>query len=214
MEDIFEQVDEQLDAERAEKFWRENRKRIIAALVIFFIGLFAYVGWREYRQSQDRAASDLFMAADLLLGQGDVPGGRKALEPLLRDYSDHGYGLLARLLDARTLAESGQTDAAVAQLRMVAREAGSSPLAGVAWMNAAYLTANDPQQARELLKNIGADSPFRALALELLGLMAAKNGDEQAALEHYRQAMALNPEGSLQMRLKQRLERMGEPGTP
>ncbi len=208
MEDIFAQVDEQLDADRAEKFWRDNQKRIIGGLVILFLGLFIYVGVREYRQSRDQTASDLFIAADKLFAKGDMAAGRKGLEPLLKDYSDHGYGILARFLDARALAKAGQIDPAVAQLRMVAREEGDSPLAGLAWLNAAYLTVGQPERAAELLKNIGDDSPFRAHALELTGLMAARKGKDGEALNHYRQALAMNPEGALKERLQERLERL------
>lgn len=209
MSDIFEQIDEQMEADRVQKFWEENRKWIIGGLILFFLGLFAYVGWRDYRERQDQSASDIFMVAPPLLKKGDLQAGQKQLDLLLKEYPNHGYALMARLLDARALAEKGKTEAAVQQLDRVANEAGSSPMQGLALLNAAYLTAKDTKKSESFLKRIGPNSAYYAHALELMGLLAAASGDEKTALAHYQEAKKANPDPSLEGRLGQRLERLG-----
>lgn len=209
MDNIFEQIDEQIEQDRVHKFWQENWQRIVAGFMLFFLGLFAYVGWRDYRRGQDLAASDLFMAARVGFDGENSLAGQAGLKPLLESHPKQGYGLLARLLSARALAEEGDADGAVSQLESLAESAGSSSLRGLALLNAAYLTVGDAQRAGAFLSRIGPKSPYRAHALELEGLLAAKAGDDKTAVDRYRSALVLGAEGSLRQRLDQRLERLG-----
>lgn len=208
MEDIFEQVDEQLDTERVQKLWEKNRKWIVGGLILLFFVLFVYVGWQDYQVSRSQSASQQFMAAQELLDQKDIERGQAQLHVLLDEYSGHGYALFGRFLQAKSLADSGKREAAVAQLDQLAKEA-PSPLRGLALLNAAYLTSGDAERCGGFLARMDKNAPYQAHALELQGILATQKGDGQRALTLYRQAHALTTEGTLRGRLENRLERLG-----
>ena len=208
MQDIFEHVDEQLDAERVHKFWQQNRKWVIGGLILLFVSLFVYVQWRDYRVQQSQAASDQFVMAQDLFDKEDRENGQKQLQKLLKEYSGHGYALFGRFLQAKSLVAEGKTAAAVEQLQQLVKEADTPLLVDLALLNAAYLTSGDGKRSVAFLTRIKDDSPYRAHALELQGLLAAQSGDDKNALASYQEARALAPEGTLRRRLESRLERL------
>ncbi|MEO5339031.1 MAG: tetratricopeptide repeat protein [Magnetococcus sp. MYC-9] len=209
MQDIFEQVDEQLEAERLQKFWQANRVWLLTGVVLFFVLLLAYVGWRDHQARQDQAASEQFEALQTLFDKKESDAGRKQLQVLLDRHPGHGYALFGRFLQAKALADAGQRDAALEQLTLLVQESSVPLLADLALLNAAYLTAAEAGRAEPFLARIAPTSPYRAHALELQGLLAAQRGDAQAALNLYREARTVAPEGTLRSRLESRLERMG-----
>ncbi|MBF0623826.1 MAG: tetratricopeptide repeat protein [Magnetococcales bacterium] len=209
---IFQEVDQEVEAERLRKFWMRHRGPIIGGLVLFFAGLFGFVGWQDHRVRQDQTASDLFGKARQELAGPAGGNGSASLEALLRDHPGHGYARLARLMKARVLAKGGDQAGAVGQLETLIAEAGAdSPLGSLALLDAAYLTAGDPARARSYLVRIGEQSAFRAHALELEGLLARQGGDAIAALALYRKALAAVPPETLRQRLIRRVERLGGP---
>ncbi|MBF0096695.1 MAG: tetratricopeptide repeat protein [Magnetococcales bacterium] len=210
MQDIFEQVDEQLEADRVQKWWVANRRWVIAGFVSFFAALFAYVGWQDYRTRQNQAASDYFLVVQDLYAKGDVEGAERQLQLLLQHHSGHAYGLFGHLLQAKALATAGKAEAALQQLEVVIKAADLALLRDLALLNAAYLTASESGKAEGYLQRMESQSPYRGHALELRGVLAAQRGDLQAAAAHYREARAASTEGgSLRARLESRLERMG-----
>lgn len=209
MQDIFEQVDEQLEADRVQKYWETNRPRLIGGFALFFVILFAYVGWQEYQLRLNQAASQQFMLTQDLFNKQDTANGQKELQALLHGHSGHGYALFGRFLQAKLLADGGNREAALEQLALLVKESSLPLLADLALLNAAYLTVDNAEQAEPFLARINAHSPYRAHALELQGLLAAQRGDQPAAIARYREARAIALEGTLRSRLESRLERMG-----
>jgi predicted negative regulator of RcsB-dependent stress response len=205
---IFEQVDEQIDADKAHKFWKENRKFIVGGLILLFAGLFAYVGWKDVRMKEDQALSDSFIQSQTLTEKGDLAGSEKILQNLMAESGDHGYGLLATLVNAQALAKAGKVTEAVAGFEALAAKTANSPLQGLALLNAAYLTVEEKGRAKEFLAKIDEKSPFRPHALELEGLLLAREGDMKNALARYQEALQLGADGELRSRLNTRLERL------
>lgn len=208
VDSIFEEIDEQLEAENVARMWRKYHNWLIGGLVLLFVGLFAYVGWQEYQKKRDREVADRYLTAMERLEGGEAAEGRKALAGLAVAYGNHGYALLARLVEARLLAGEKKNDAAALLLEEVAARAGP-PLKNLAVINASFVVADDARLALRRLGNIPADSVFKPHALELAGVLTARGGDAKGALEFYRQALALKPEGGLRKRLERRIQRMG-----
>ncbi|MBF0434705.1 MAG: tetratricopeptide repeat protein [Magnetococcales bacterium] len=212
MENIFEQIDEELDADRLRKQWERNRPWIIGGFILFFLGLFAYVGWDEYRKREDIAASDLYLAATKPLEQGNWSETQKQLQPLLQQYKNHGYSLLGQIVEARSLAETGQKSAASAKMENMANLTQEDSLRDLALYNAALVVVDeDSPRAETLLGRIKDDSPFRGHALEILGLLALKQKDGQKAVSFFQKAIELGAKGELHTRLLRRLDRLGKP---
>jgi predicted negative regulator of RcsB-dependent stress response len=209
---IYEQVDEALAEERLLKYWQENKKTIIAGFVLFFVFLFAYVGFLEYRMAQDRQASEQFLHARDALKQGNLGVAKAKVSALLDEFGGHGYALLGQFLNARALTEGKETDAALKAVEAVVVGAGADhPLRQVALLNAAYLTLSDSAKAEGYLAQIPSESPFGVHVLALRGLMAHQRGDTAQALTFYRQAMERNPPGTLRTRLQRRIDYLAGP---
>ncbi|MEO5345145.1 MAG: tetratricopeptide repeat protein [Magnetococcus sp. YQC-9] len=205
---IFEEVDEQLEAENAAKMWQKYQNWIIGGLVLLFAGLFAFVGWNDYQKKRDQEVSQRYLTALDALSSADDAVGRKGLTEVAATYGDHGYALLARFAEARALAREGKTDAAALMLEEVAAMA-KPPLKNLAIMQAAFVISDDPKRALRRLENIPRDSVFKPHALELAGVLTAGQGDRAAALALYKDALSLKPEGGLRKRLERRIQRMG-----
>ncbi|HAT49695.1 MAG: tetratricopeptide repeat protein [Nitrospirae bacterium] len=211
MDNLFEQIDEELDAERLRKQWEKNRPWIIGGFIVFFLSLFAYVGWDEHRKQQDAAASDLYMAAMKPYEQGTWSEAEKLIQPVLKQYGDHGYGILAQMVEARAMAEMGQTQEASSHMERFADQAKDDSLRDLALYNAALAVVDaDGERVKKLLGRISDDSPFRSHALEILGLLAQKENDVKNAAIFYKKSIELGAKGLLRTRVDRRLERLGK----
>ncbi|MBF0110306.1 MAG: tetratricopeptide repeat protein [Magnetococcales bacterium] len=211
MDNIFEQIDEELDADRVRKQWEKNRPWIIGGFIVFFLGLFAYVGWDEYRSRQDATASDLFLAATAPYEKESWSEAEQLLQPVLQQFDSHGYGLLARIIEARTLAKSGKKTEAASRMEQLANDTRDDSLRDLARYNAALLIVDDDaSRAEAILNQIRDDSPFRGHALEILGLLAEKQNDKINAAVRFQKAIELGAKGDLRTRLDLRLERLGK----
>ncbi|MBF0271204.1 MAG: tetratricopeptide repeat protein [Magnetococcales bacterium] len=207
LEGIFEEVDEQLEAENVARMWQRNRHWIIGGLVVLFMGLFAYVGWTEYMKKRDIEVADHYLGA-MDVRSDDDAAGRKALNEVAATYGQHGYALMARLAEARALAEEGKRDAAVRLLEEVSASAGT-PLKDLATLQIAYVLADDPKLALQRLEGISRESVYKPQALEFAGVLTSGSGDDKGALALYKDALSLKPEGGLRKRLERRIQRMG-----
>ncbi|MBF0154384.1 MAG: tetratricopeptide repeat protein [Magnetococcales bacterium] len=212
---VFEEVNEQLEAEQLSRFIRRFASWIIVGLALFFAGLVGYVVWTDHRAKRDQAASDLFLSANQAIAEKHWDEAQNGLKTLQTTYPGHGYVLLSRLLLARTMVELGRSGDALRELELLASEAGGkNPLADAALMEAAWIAADsDMSQARGYLAKMGADSPYKPMALELEGVMALKEGNKEKALAQFRQGLEprfIPPEG-VRQRLLRRVERLGGP---
>lgn len=61
--DILREVDEALRVEKAQKFWQEHGKAIIACAVALVLGTAANSGWTSYQNTQAEKATAQFMDA-------------------------------------------------------------------------------------------------------------------------------------------------------
>lgn len=211
IDELFEQVDQELEADRAHQFWREHQVHMVAALVALFAGLFAYAGWQQYRERRDQEAADRYRAVTVAMAAGQYTVSLAQLKQLGEEHGGHGYALLGELLAARSLAASGQEREAVARLQQVAEAAGGATyLRDLAYLQAAYLTVADREQCQGFLARIEEGSSYQPLALELLGVMADQRGEAQEALTLYQKALLKAAPGSgVRERVQQRVERLG-----
>ncbi|MBF0438714.1 MAG: tetratricopeptide repeat protein [Magnetococcales bacterium] len=207
VEGIFEEIDEQLEAENVARAWLKYQKFLIGGLILLFVGLFAYVGWTSYQKNRDQEISGRYFTALEGLESGDGAAGRKGLLDIIANDSEHGFAQLARFAVARDLVKEGKNDAAALVLEEVASMV-KPPMKNLAIINASFVIADDDKRALRRLGNIPTESVFKAHALELAGVLTAKQGDTKGALALYKEAMSLKPDGGLRKRLQQRIQRM------
>jgi hypothetical protein len=179
--DIFDEVEEDLRAERAEKLLKKYAW-LLVVLAVAIVG--AAVGWQlwnRYRTHQDAAAAARYVAVQTAI---DQPGANKADQVAILDQlaatAPQGYKTLARLRAAGLKADAGDVAGAVALWNTVAADANADPLLrDLASLLATGrdLDHGDPAQLEARLKPLAEPgNPWSTLAQEQLAMLDLRQG--------------------------------------
>lgn len=200
MVDIFDEVEEELRAERAQQLLKRYAGVILAAVVLIVGAAAGWQGWRWYEARQDRKAAALYLTA-MTLAQASPTGGNEATRSAaigsfanVAANSPTGYATLARLQEAGLRADAGDLKGAVAIWDRVASDSSADPLlrdlASLLWAQH-QLDQGDPSLLEARLKPLAvAGNPWHALAQEQLALLDLRQGRKdqaRAALQHLAQ---------------------------
>lgn len=186
MPDIFDEVEEDLRADRARNLLRRYGGAMAAALLLVLVGVGAYEGWNRWRaRDTARVATDYIGAMTVADGpeaarQGAVPGFSKVIAE-----SSAGYASLARLRLAALKADGGDLPGALALWDQVSRDNSADPLlrdlASLRWATH-QIDAGDPAAITARLRPLLApENAWHALAQEADALLALRRGDETGA---------------------------------
>lgn len=178
MADIFQEVEEDVRRERAQKLWKRYAPLVLGIAVAIVLGVGGVSGWRHYVANERAAASDRF---NLALGQaaaGDRAGAIAALGELAQEAREP-YGTLARLRQAALMAEAGDKAAAATFADAAAR--ADDPLIRdyAELMGIVQTIGTEPADAviARLEPHAAAERPWRALARDYLAFVAWQKGD-------------------------------------
>ncbi|WP_198373754.1 tetratricopeptide repeat protein, partial [Roseomonas rosulenta] len=129
MPDIFDEVEEDLRAERAARLWKRFAAPLIGALVLVIAGVAGWQGWQWYEGRQRDAAAAAFLAAHRAAeAEGaDLPAMGARFEAMAPG-SPAGYRTIALLRAAALKAETGDRDGALALYDRVASDTAADPL--------------------------------------------------------------------------------------
>ncbi len=189
---IDELLDEHEQSERVRGWLRSNGAGIIGGVVLGLGLIGGWQWWQKHQQQQRGQAGERYEAALKALEGGD-PAKAKTQVAALQGTAYQGLGALAL---AKSQADAGQRDAAIATLR--AAHSGDAGLDAVLDQRLARLLidAGKPEEALKLL----ADATG-AGALEARGDAQFAAGQRDAARDSYRKALAGTDEASPQRRL-------------
>ena len=190
--EAYETEEQQVEA--IKKWWRENYKVVVAALVV---GLGSILGVQLFQQNKQMTAeaasahySETLSAA--MEKQTDVVSGRT--EILKKDFQSSPYTSQATLIYAKTLADNGDLQGAIEQLQWVRNNTNDSALKHIAIIqNAQLLAAGDKkEQAVQLLDSdpIDEKSGFKSVRLEVKGDILASLGKTEEAKKAYDEAIS------------------------
>ncbi|MEO1406734.1 MAG: hypothetical protein AAFV54_09630, partial [Pseudomonadota bacterium] len=181
MTDIFEEVEEGYRQDKLAEAWKRFGPFVWAAAIL----LIAAVAWFEW--SKDQAAKrqsaqiEILEAARAALAEGDYEIAQADLRDLAA--GDDRVALLAQHYLADALYK-GNGDAVAASEELKAAAATDAPLAKLALLKSAYLTA-DAMTLEDLEDSLGGlhreDGPLGILALELVAAKAFASGDVKRA---------------------------------
>ena len=127
--DIFDEVEDDLRAERTEKLLKKYAW-VLIAIVVGVIGAAAgWQLWTRYKNQQDAAAAAQYISLQTVLQQSapSGPGQRAALDALAAS-APEGYKTLARLRAAGLTADAGDLTGAVTLWNAVAADSAADPL--------------------------------------------------------------------------------------
>ena len=188
MVDIFDEVDEDLRAERMARF---ARRYAIAFMVLAGLLIAAVAGWQlwlRHRNQQDARAATAFIAVLDRAAQRGSAADRQALAGefgAVARSSPSGYATLARLNQASLLAEAGQLGKAETIWTGLMNDDGLSAVlrqvATLGWASHEIDTA-EPSLIQARLEPLAAEaSPWRPVALQYLALLDLRIGHRAEA---------------------------------
>jgi hypothetical protein len=198
--DIFDEVEEDLRAERAQRLLKQYGVWLIAAALVVVGGAAGWQGWQWWQARQDRAAGAAFVAAmneaQTVGPSADAASRQAAIQAFQKEAATapEGYRTLARLRAAALMADTGDVKGAAGVYDQVASDSGVDKLlrdlASLLWVQR-QLDTGDPGMLRARLQALAApDNPWHALASEELALLDLRQGKTNDAKTTLRQLAA------------------------
>lgn len=217
--DIFDEVNEDLRAERAKAFLARYGMLLLAAMLLAVLGTAAWQGWRWYRSKQDMAYASRFIAAMNAAEGGGLARTAPHPEALaqfgaLAADAPEGYATLARLREAALKANAGDMPGAVALWNQVASDGAADPLLrdlAVLTLVQRQVGTGDPAALEARIAPLAQpDNPWHALAMEQQALLFMRTNRPAEAIEVLRRIAAETtaPQG-VRARAGGLLERLG-----
>jgi hypothetical protein len=201
--DIFEEIDEELRAERAKRLLQKYGGVLMAAAVLVVVAVGGWQAWKTHQSRETARIGQTFLAA-LDGAAGPAGPARQEAEARLQQVIQEGgagYRTAARLRLAALKADSGDRAAATALYNQVAGDPQADPLLrdGATLVSVQReLDSGEPVALLDRLKPLTAPAnPWHALAAEeiaLLDIRAGKIDDAKAALKALGQDVTA-PEG-------------------
>ena len=191
MVDIFDEVDEELRAERAQRLLKRYAGVIIACALLIVGVAAGWQAWRWYQTRQDQAAAAEYLTAMNLAedpaGVSDAARNGAAIAVLgkLESSAPEGYRTLARLRAAAAKAALGDVPGALALWDQVAADTSADPLlrdlASLMWAEH-QIDSGDPSLLQARLTELAKPgNAWRALAEEQLALLNMRLGKSDEA---------------------------------
>ena len=183
MVDVFDEVEEQLRAERYRTLAKKSLPWVAAAAAAAVIGVGGFWGWRAYQTDQADKASQAYQAA---LETAQKQGPAKAFEGFksVADINAKGYKSLALMQMGAIRLEESKTKEAVAYFDEAAKAAPDPILGDLARLKSAFAlmdTASYKDIESRLTPLAGEKSPYRVYAKEALAFAKLQAGDVAGA---------------------------------
>ncbi len=191
--------EEQVEALR--KWWRENSKSTIAAIVFALAAGYGWQGWQKHQTEQSESASAVYQ--DMLTAVSVATGGEKVSEEnkatarhlaaaLKDDHSGSSYALFAAMQLAKMSVEQDELEQADTELRWVLTQNPEQDILRIAQLRLARVTAAQGrlQEALEMLSLQG--DAYDAMYSEVKGDIFLQLEQPEQALSAYRQASSNN----------------------
>ena len=166
MVDIFDEVDEELRAERAQQLLKRYAGVIVAVALLIVAAAAGWQGWHWYQARRDQAAAAQYLIA-MNLANAPAAGSSAATSSAAIVEFDRvvatapeGYRTLARLRAAALKADAGDRQGAAALWDQVAADGSADPLlrdlASLTWC-LYHADKGDPALLEGRLKPLAAD---------------------------------------------------------
>ncbi|WPZ33684.1 tetratricopeptide repeat protein [Thalassobaculum sp. OXR-137] len=204
MADIFREVDEELQQERAATLWKKYGGWVIALCVGIVLAVAGNVFWRQYQANAQAEQAAAYATASDLLGE-DKPREAAQAFAALADTGDAGYAAIARLSQAAALVEADDIPAAAETYMAIANDASvPAPYGDLARLHGVRLRIGAADAATlhgDLAPLLTPGNAWEPLARETEAAISIQQGDTDAARETLK-LIADNP--ATPARLRQR----------
>ena len=192
--------EEQIEAFK--RWWSENGKTTVTAVVIAVAGYFGWQGWQANQQAQREGASAMFeqLSAVAVVEPGTVISDQQLVqiaslgEQIKDQYPSSFYAVSSALMLARYAVEQNNLDEAKVQLLWAKDKNSDEAIAPVIDQRLArvFLALGETEAAMALVKAAPAEEYASSYA-EVRGDVLAAMGDGPAAREAYQTALDTLP---------------------
>jgi hypothetical protein len=182
--DIFDEVEEDLRAERMKRLLARYGGLLAGAALLVVLGVAGLQGWRWWESRGADQAAEAYLAAGRTAAESnaDLKAVAQRYDALAGE-APGGYRTLARLRAAALRAEAGDRAAAIAEWDAIARDGATDPLyrelATLLWALHS-VDGGDPAAIESRLAPL-AQGPWRASIEEVRALAALRRDDTAAA---------------------------------
>jgi hypothetical protein len=184
--DIFDEVEEDLRAERARKLAQRWGGVALGVVLVALAATGAWQGWRWYEARQAAAAAETYLTLHRASERegADLAGAGNGFAALARE-SPAGYQTLARLRAAALKAETGDLPGAIALWDQVAADTAADPLyrdlATLLAVSHGIDTGDPARLSARIAPLTEAGNPWRSSAREAQALIAIRRGQTAEA---------------------------------
>jgi hypothetical protein len=190
--DIFDEVENDLRAERARRTALRYGGLAAFAAVLVVGAAAGWQGWRWYQARQDQAAAAVFLTAMRDADSAGPTGGETPARAAaaasfarLAEQGPEGYRTLARLRDAALKADAGDVAGAAALWDQVADDASADrllrDLASLLWVDHQLESGNPAALRQRLAPLIAPTNPWHPMAQEAMALLDMREGQNDQA---------------------------------
>ena len=193
---MADHMQDEADLEALKRWWDENGKGIVAAVVVAVLGT---VGWQQYQGfsvSKTEAASDLYATMLAIQLEGGESETLVALSAQLKaEHSGSNYARFGAMLEARVAVEANDLDAAESALRW-ALAAGDtrSDIGQLIQLRLARVIAAQGKEAEALAILSQGSEAYPVAYAQAQGDIHLAAGRDDEALAAYRQGRDLATE--------------------
>lgn len=196
MVDIFDEVEEDLRADRARAFAKRYGILIVALMVLVVAAVGGWQAWRWYDARQTMAQAGAYIAA-MRTADGLGAGADKAQRDAAKDAflavaagANDGYRTLARLRAAALAGDNGDQAGALTLLDQVSNDGAADPLlrdlASLLWVQRQVDGGDPAALGTRLAPLVSPGNPWHALAQETQALLALRAGRRDEARDIYK----------------------------
>jgi hypothetical protein len=183
-EELFREVDEELQREKLLGLWRQYGGWVIAAVVVVIVGVAAFLGWQRWQEHSRRAQAQDFAQVMQTFAAKRYPEAALGLSRFAATASP-GFATVARFDEARAQIEAGDQKAALATLSALADDPKVDPLfrslASLLDVSRQIDTAEPKDLIKRLQPLTASGTPWRQPARILLATAALRAGDKKMA---------------------------------
>jgi len=179
LDGLMSEIEADLRDEELRRLWKQYGKALIILAVVVLAGIGGFELWREHADKQRLAVAARFDQAVKDVQAGKADDALKTFDELSK--TGKGFAALSQLHRAAILLQKKDVDGAVAAYKALANDStADESLSDLARLLQAMHSADraPPKDVEAILAPLlGAGNTYRASAMELTALMAAKQGD-------------------------------------
>jgi len=180
---------EEQQVEALKKWWQENGRYLIAGVVLGLGILFGWNSWKNHKETQGMAASDLYSQLTKAVESSSLENAKAFEEKLMQDYDGTPYAALGALTMARLYVEQDNLAEAEAKLRWTMDNADELELKEVSRVRLAQVlvAAEKYDDVLSLLDDL--PTSYTSLTEELRGDVLRAQGKIDEARAAYDRAL-------------------------